>query len=58
VGVRRRRDLDDPLVAGVPDVAPADPHLDRVVAGQHDQVGGLQEGEDLAVGDRRQPGAA
>ena len=51
---RHRGDLDHGLTERVPDVLPAGPHLDRVVAGQKDQVGGAEEGQKVAVRQRRQ----
>ena len=50
---RHRGDIDDCLGAGVPDVLPAGPHLDRVIAGQKDEVGRAEERQKVAVGQRR-----
>ena len=52
-----RRDLEDMRVR-TPRVAPADAHLDRVVAGEQDRVGASDDGKENAVGERRQAGAA
>ena len=50
-------DVDDRLV-GRPGVAPALSHLDGVIAGQHDQVGRLDQRADQPIGLRREADAA
>ena len=46
------------VTSGRHGIQPARPHLDRVVAGEEDEVGRLHERQQNAVGERRQAGRA
>ena len=47
---------EDALGGGIPWLLPAAPHLDRVVAGEDDEVGGLDDGHQERIGRRREGG--